>query len=101
VRALASGGRILRGRGSRVTHNPVASNISESYDLAMAKVNKFDVEAPVPIPDDEDEQTLAAIDEGIRDAEAGRAVPSEEVRKLLPKWTSSSSSIQDISDLSF
>jgi hypothetical protein len=67
----------------------------------MAKVKKFELEDPVPILDDEDAETLAAIDEGVRDAEAGRTVPSEDVRKLLPKWISASSSIQNISDLSF
>ena len=59
----------------------------------MAKMKKFELEDPVPVLDDEDEETLAAIDEGVRDAEAGRTVPSEEVRKLLPKWISASSSI--------
>jgi len=49
----------------------------------MAKSKKFDLENPAPVVDDEDEETLAAIDEGIRDAEAGRAVPAEEVRRLL------------------
>ena len=57
----------------------------------MAKMKKFELEDPVPVLDDEDEETLAAIDEGVRDAEAGRTVPSEEVRKLLPKWISASS----------
>ncbi|MGA6986329.1 MAG: hypothetical protein WBZ01_09765, partial [Terriglobales bacterium] len=49
----------------------------------MAKSKKFDLENPAPVVDDEDEETLAAIDEGIRDAEAGRTVPAEEVRRLL------------------
>jgi len=31
-------------------------------------------------------ETLAAIDEGIRDAKAGRTVPAEEVRRRLPTW---------------
>ena len=35
---------------------------------------------------EEDEATLAAIDAGIRDADAGRVVSSEEVRKLIPQW---------------
>jgi predicted transcriptional regulator len=56
----------------------------------MAKAKKFDLESPAPILDDEDEETLAAIDEGIRDAAAGRTVPSEDVRKLLPQWISAS-----------
>ncbi len=57
----------------------------------MAKTKKFDLENPAPVVDDEDEQTLAAIDQGMRDAEAGRTVPAEEVRQLLPKWTTDSS----------
>jgi predicted transcriptional regulator len=52
----------------------------------MAKPKKFDLENPDPVVDDEDEETLAAIiDEGIRDAEAARTVPAEEVRRLLPE----------------
>ncbi len=57
----------------------------------MVKVKESDIERPIPVTDDEDETTLAAIDEGIRDAKAGRSVPAEEVRKLLPKWITGSS----------
>ena len=39
---------------------------------------------------DEDTETLAAIDEGAKDAEAGRTVPAEDVRKHLPKWITTS-----------
>ena len=53
------------------------------YDGPMAKMKKFDLENPAPVVDDEDEETFAAIDEGIRDAEAERTVPVEEVRGLL------------------
>ncbi|MGO9404543.1 MAG: hypothetical protein ACLPVW_13865 [Terriglobales bacterium] len=56
----------------------------------MAKAKKFHLENPAPVVDDEDEETLAAIDEALRDAEVGRTVPAEEVRRLLPKWTASS-----------
>ncbi len=49
----------------------------------MAKPTKFDLENPAPVVDNEDEEALAAIDEGMRDAEAGRTVPAEEVRRLL------------------
>jgi len=52
----------------------------------MSKANKLAFHDNVPIVDDEDEETFAAIDEGLRDADAGRTVPTEEVRKLLPKW---------------
>jgi predicted transcriptional regulator len=58
----------------------------------MAGVKKLDLDDPAPILDDEDEETLAAIDEGIRDAEAGRTLPIEEVRKLLPQWITTASS---------
>jgi predicted transcriptional regulator len=56
----------------------------------MAKAKKF-AESPAPLMDKEDEQTLAAIDEAVRDAKAGRTVPAEEVRKRLPKWITASS----------
>jgi predicted transcriptional regulator len=49
----------------------------------MAKAKKFELESPAPIID---EETLATIDEGIQDANAGRSIPAEEVRKRLPKW---------------
>jgi len=57
----------------------------------MANTKKVEFDSPVPVTQDEDEETLAAIDEGIRDAEAGRTVPAEQVRKRLPQWTTASS----------
>ena len=53
----------------------------------MGESKKLDVDNPPPILDEGDEETLAGIDEGIRDADAGRTVPAEEVRKLLREWT--------------
>jgi predicted transcriptional regulator len=58
----------------------------------MAKTKEFDLERPVPVIEDEDEKTVAAIDEGIRDAEAGRTIPIEKVRKRMHKWITASSS---------
>jgi predicted transcriptional regulator len=58
----------------------------------MAKAKDFEFEKPTPVIEEEDETTLAAIDEGIRDAKAGRTVALEKVRKLLPKWITASSS---------
>ena len=58
----------------------------------MAKAKEFEFERPAAVADDEDGATLAAIDEGIRDAKAGRAVELKQVRKLLPKWITASSS---------
>ena len=57
----------------------------------MAKPEKFDLENSEPIVDQEDEETLAALDEGIRDSESGQVVPAEEVREFLPKWIIASS----------
>ncbi len=62
-----------------------------AYDEPMAKAKKFELENPAPIVDEENEETLAAIDEGIRDVKEGRTVPAEEVRKRLPKWITASS----------
>jgi predicted transcriptional regulator len=49
----------------------------------MAKTKKFELANPAPILDEEDEETLAAVDEGIRDAKAGRTVPAEGVRMRI------------------
>ena len=49
-----------------------------------------DLKLEVPVIEEVsvDANTLAAIDRGIADADAGRAVPLEEVRKLIPQWIS-------------
>lgn len=62
------------------------------YREDMAKVSKIDFDDPTGIDEEEDEETLAAIDDGIRDAKAGRTVPIEEVRKRMPQWITASSS---------
>jgi len=64
----------------------------------MSKAKKFELEKSTPAIDDEDEITLAAIREGIRDAKAGRTVPMDpmdKVRKLLPQWITTSSSDEE------
>jgi predicted transcriptional regulator len=58
----------------------------------MSKAKEFELEKQAPVVDAEDQATLAAIDEGIRDAKAGRTTPLEQVRKLLPRWITASSS---------
>jgi predicted transcriptional regulator len=35
-----------------------------------------------------DAETLAAIDRGINDADGGRTVSIDDVRKMIPKWIS-------------
>jgi predicted transcriptional regulator len=35
-----------------------------------------------------DAETLAAIDRGIEDADAGRTVSLEEARQMIPEWIS-------------
>ena len=49
-----------------------------------------DLKLQVPATDkvEVDAETLAAIDRGIKDADEGRTVPIDEVRKMLPKWIS-------------
>ena len=58
----------------------------------MGVVNKVDFDEPAPILDEEDQETLAAIDRGIKAADEGRVVPLEEVRRRLQTWRTSSSS---------
>jgi len=52
----------------------------------MPKARKLEPEDSAPILDEEYEETLAAIDEGIHDAKSGLTIPAEEVRQRLPKW---------------
>ncbi len=53
---------------------------------------ELDSKPLVDLMEQEDEETLAAIDRGIADADAGRVTPIEEVEKMLPQWISRSSS---------
>ena len=56
--------------------------------------SKFDLEREGLASQDqetEDKQTLAAIDEGLKDADGGRVVSAEDVRKRLSKWITGSS----------
>jgi len=46
---------------------------------------------PVPMTDEEDDATLAAIDQGIQDADEGRVVSAEEARQRVRQWLSKSS----------
>ena len=46
------------------------------------------LEVPTVEEVEADAKTLAAIDCGIADADAGRVVPLDEVRKLVPQWIS-------------
>jgi predicted transcriptional regulator len=49
-----------------------------------------DLKLQVPVSDavEVDEETLAAIDRGIKDADEGRTVSIDEVRKMIPQWIS-------------
>jgi predicted transcriptional regulator len=49
-----------------------------------------DLKLQVPVTDKVkmDAATLAAIDRGIKDADEGRIVPIDEVRKMIPEWIS-------------
>ncbi len=49
-----------------------------------------DLKLEVPSTDavDVNDETLAAIDRGLKDAAEGRSIPLDEVRKLIPRWIS-------------
>jgi predicted transcriptional regulator len=49
-----------------------------------------DLKLEVPVTDEVhvDSETLAGIDRGIADADAGRTITLDEARKLIPKWIS-------------
>ncbi len=58
----------------------------------MGDVRKLDFNEPAAILEEEDEETLAAIDRGIKAADEGRVVPLAEVRQRMQTWLSRSSS---------
>jgi predicted transcriptional regulator len=47
---------------------------------------KFEIPATDKV--EADAETLAAIDRGIKDADEGRTVSIDDVRKMIPKWIS-------------
>jgi predicted transcriptional regulator len=49
-----------------------------------------DLKLQVPVTDQVtvDAETLAAIDRGIEDADAGRTISLEEARRMIPEWIS-------------
>ncbi len=55
-----------------------------------------DLKLQVPVTDkvEVDAATLAAIDRGIQDADEGRTVAIDEVRKMIPKWISKFESLK-------
>ena len=58
----------------------------------MDQFDGSDPEIPDTLIDDEDEATLAAIEEGIRAADEGRLVSEDEVRERMKLWNSEFSS---------
>jgi predicted transcriptional regulator len=54
------------------------------FDLFAANEEEVEVDA----------ETLAAIDRGIKDADEGRTVSSDEVRKMIPKWIAKYASLK-------
>jgi len=50
----------------------------------------FDLKLHIPVTKEVEvgPETLAAIDRGIAEANQGRTVPIEEVRRLIPEWIS-------------
>jgi predicted transcriptional regulator len=68
----------------------VAQSERESYHQPMAKAHNFELHESEVALEIEDQETLAAIDEGVQQAHTGQTVSSEHVRSLLPKWVSAS-----------
>ena len=54
-------------------------------------MRELDLTGPVPMMEEEDEETLAAIDRGIKDADEGRLFTAEEARERLSRWNIRSS----------
>jgi predicted transcriptional regulator len=51
---------------------------------------ELDRNQPIPTSEEEDAETLAAINRGISDADAGHVTPIEQVEEKLKQWISKS-----------
>jgi predicted transcriptional regulator len=58
----------------------------------MGDLKKLDFEEPAAILEEEDEETLAAIDRGIKAADEGRVVSLDDARRRMQTWLTKSSS---------
>ena len=56
--------------------------------IIVVNMANLKFEAPVTEEVKVDDATLTRIDRGVKDADEGRTVPLEEVRKMIPKWIS-------------
>ena len=80
---------LARVRRSKHPEHTTRSRLRSSTFLGYRK-GMVDLKLQVPATDtvEVDAETLAAIDRGIKDADEGRSVPIDEVRKMIPKWIS-------------
>lgn len=74
---------------STVTEIREAIDRLNAQDRHLLMVQLF---ATMPEPDENDPELLAALDEGLADAEAGRVYTIDEVRAMIPQWISKSPS---------
>lgn len=51
---------------------------------------EHDLNSGISLADEEDQETLDAIDRGVRDADAGGLTPVEKVEEMLHQWISKS-----------
>jgi predicted transcriptional regulator len=58
----------------------------------MAEAKNEDIDQSVPVLNEEDDSTLAAIDRGILSADQGRLVSLEDARQRMNRWLTKSSS---------
>ena len=87
-------GPMLRAIGSSASLNASMSTLQEIKTaigrLDPSKQAILTAELLAMAPDPEEKELEAALERGLRDAEAGRARPIEEVRDMVPRWISKS-----------
>ena len=66
----------------------LASKRGRDYRESMAELKPANLFVSEEEEVQVDAETAAAIELGIREADEGRAVPLEDVRKMIPEWIS-------------
>ncbi len=79
--------KTLAGAGIRAINTRAIQDLKREKDAEIKALSRWLNSQTAPeMGVQEEQQLLRSLDEALRDLEAGKGVPMEEVRKLAPSW---------------